>query len=294
MISEELKVNQKEEPDQAILKGWRKFFFENLENDQTKKKDNKIVISITGLLFILTLIWVISALGIYFAIPDWTNRGTFGDMFGAVNALFSAFAFAGLIYTILVQRYELTLQRKELELQREEVRRNGDQLEEQKKIMAQQSFENTFFKLIELHHQIIESLNDGNVQGRVLLHQINASLQHYVSKATNKKDYFDILQRFLTSSSNRVYLEHYINNIVSIYVLIQAYNHADKQNKPYLMIIYNQLSVDEKQLFFYVGSATNYLRPILANTDYFTKDQLKMHSELHYTWLLEDLGINEK
>jgi len=41
---------------------------------------------------------------------------TFGDMFGAVNTLFSGLAFAGLIYAILLQRSELELQRKELEL----------------------------------------------------------------------------------------------------------------------------------------------------------------------------------
>ena len=29
----------------------------------------------------------------------WTNRGQFGDMFGAVNALFSGLAFAGIIFT---------------------------------------------------------------------------------------------------------------------------------------------------------------------------------------------------
>ena len=42
------------------------------------------------------------------------QQGQFGDMFGAANTLFSGLAFAGIIYTIWLQRTELKLQRKEL------------------------------------------------------------------------------------------------------------------------------------------------------------------------------------
>ena len=45
-------------------------------------------------------------------LSDWTSRGQFDDMFGTVNALFSGLAFAGIIYTILLQREELEEQRK--------------------------------------------------------------------------------------------------------------------------------------------------------------------------------------
>ena len=41
--------------------------------------------------------------------------GTFGDSFGLLTSLFSGLAFAGLIWTILLQRIELRLQRRELE-----------------------------------------------------------------------------------------------------------------------------------------------------------------------------------
>ncbi|MDO9053237.1 MAG: hypothetical protein Q7U37_04820 [Gallionella sp.] len=46
-----------------------------------------------------------------YSLPE---RGTFGDMFGAVNALFSGLAFVGVVYAILLQRGELQLQREEL------------------------------------------------------------------------------------------------------------------------------------------------------------------------------------
>lgn len=62
---------------------------------------------------------------VYWWLPDWPTRGQFGDVFGAVNALFSGLAFAGLIYTVFLQREELSLQRKELELTRQELQRSA-------------------------------------------------------------------------------------------------------------------------------------------------------------------------
>ncbi len=49
------------------------------------------------------------------------DRGTFGDSFGAVNALFSGLALAGLVHAIGLQRKEVALQRQEIENQLEEL-----------------------------------------------------------------------------------------------------------------------------------------------------------------------------
>lgn len=54
------------------------------------------------------------------------ERGQFGDMFGSINALFSGLAFAGIIYTILLQRKELALQREELVATRQELQRSAE------------------------------------------------------------------------------------------------------------------------------------------------------------------------
>jgi hypothetical protein len=56
------------------------------------------------------------------------DQGTFGDMFGSVNALFSGLAFAGVIYAIYLQREDLKLQQKDLKLQREELRLTREEL----------------------------------------------------------------------------------------------------------------------------------------------------------------------
>lgn len=74
---------------------------------------------------IIIALQVVVGLAVYVAFDDWQTRGQFGDVFGAVNALFSGLAFAGLIYTVLLQREELSLQRKELELTRQELRRSA-------------------------------------------------------------------------------------------------------------------------------------------------------------------------
>ncbi len=71
----------------------------------------------------IIIIWALSGILIYTMTPDWSTRGTFGDMFGAVNALFSGFAFAGLIYTIILQREEIKMNRKEITLNRKELKK---------------------------------------------------------------------------------------------------------------------------------------------------------------------------
>jgi hypothetical protein len=65
-------------------------------------------------------------------IPDGDNpvqaqalRGEFGDMFGAINALYSAMAFSVLVYTMWLQRTELRLQREELRDTREELAKSA-------------------------------------------------------------------------------------------------------------------------------------------------------------------------
>lgn len=69
---------------------------------------------------------------------DWNARGTFGDMFGAVNALFSGLAFAGIIYAIYLQTKELKLQRKELEQTRIELERSASAQEATQRALNKQ------------------------------------------------------------------------------------------------------------------------------------------------------------
>lgn len=138
----------------------------------------------------VTFLWLINlSIGLFMS-----DAGTFGDQFGAVNALFSGLAFAGLIYTILQQKEslekqnrsieqqtecleeqrksielqredlqnqqeELRLNRQELELTREEMQNQTAEFEKQNESLKIQRFENTFFNMMSLLQEIVNSLS---------------------------------------------------------------------------------------------------------------------------------------
>jgi hypothetical protein len=102
-------------------------------------------------LLVVTVTWVSSWLVIQSQYRSATDRGTFGDMFGAVNALFSGFAFAGLGYAVYLQRQELAETRKSILDQKQDAKIQNDSL-------VRQSFENVFFQLLRQHSELIGTL----------------------------------------------------------------------------------------------------------------------------------------
>jgi len=122
--------------------------------NEDKIEDRKIYkIGVISVLVIIAL-WILT----YFLLRDIDKRGTLGDMFGTLNALFSGLAFAGIIFTILLQRKELKYQREELQATRKE-------FVIQNKTLKSQRFENTFFGLINLHNQIVNDIDDKKGDG---------------------------------------------------------------------------------------------------------------------------------
>lgn len=65
-----------------------------------------------------------AVLAITALLPDWQERGQFGEILGAVNTLLSGLALAAVAYALVLQSRELALQREELAAAREEVRRS--------------------------------------------------------------------------------------------------------------------------------------------------------------------------
>lgn len=127
--------------------------------DWMKKNIVWVMLGGVVVLFLLnmSLIWVNND-------PNW--RGTFGDQFGAVNALFSGLAFAGLIYTIIIQRRDLKLQRNDLKLQREELALTRKEMEDQtaefekqNETLKIQRFENTFFNMLSQFQEVVNNLS---------------------------------------------------------------------------------------------------------------------------------------
>lgn len=116
-------------------------------------------------MLIIVLVLFLANLSLIFFV-DKDQRGTFGDQFGAVNALFSGLAFAGLIYTIILQRHDLKLQRRdlhyqrrELELTRKEMEEQTAEFEKQNETLKIQRFENTFFNMLSQFQEVVNSLS---------------------------------------------------------------------------------------------------------------------------------------
>lgn len=86
------------------------------------------------------------------------QKSLFGDSFGAVNALVSAFAFAGMIVSFFMQRSELRLQRKELQENRQEMSQQTAQFTAENRNLEIQRFENFFYNMLNLHQTIVNDL----------------------------------------------------------------------------------------------------------------------------------------
>ena len=121
--------------------------------------------NLLSVMIVMMLVLFLSNLCLVFLPYDENERGTFGDQFGAVNALFSGLAFAGLIYTIILQRHDLKLQRRDLRLQREELALTRKEMEEQtaefekqNETLKIQRFENTFFNMMSQFQEVVNNL----------------------------------------------------------------------------------------------------------------------------------------
>lgn len=159
----------------------------------------------------------------------------FGDSFGAVNALISALAFAGVFVTFWLQRKELDLQRQELKAQREE-------FTQQNKTLKLQRFENTFFHMMELQQQIVndlfikvsdkedvwedssfsggrdrkEVIVDNSVRGRQVVDYI---YNHYENGHFRRGVYVNLYEKGLEGYENSPYLsllDHYFRHLYTI------------------------------------------------------------------------------
>lgn len=88
---------------------------------------------------IIIFLWALSGFAIYFFIDNWNDRGTFGDLFGVINSLFSGLALAGLIYTTYKNKNLMIDQRNEIEINRKELVRSRKIQEKSEKVLEEQA-----------------------------------------------------------------------------------------------------------------------------------------------------------
>jgi hypothetical protein len=197
------------------------------------------------------------------AIGDtWEHRGQFGDLFGGINALFTAFAFGGLIYTAFLQRKELGYQREELKQTREELAGQREQLRLQNETFRLQSFENTFFQLLTLHHQIVEALvlerdrhgQSEEYRGRYAFEEfyrlISISLSGVTNPPRSEAAWSEIDQKYRdVYDKHQASFGHYFRNLYHIIKFVDQSSVPDKRR--YASFARAQLSSYELVCLFY-------------------------------------------
>lgn len=209
-------------------------------------------------------------------IPTEAARGTFGDKFGAINSLFSGLAFAGIIFTIMLQRKELELQRRELEETR-------DVFITQNTMLSQEKSENTFFQLLNLFNTIVnnidlrskQSKNEVISTGRDCFETFYNKFKLYLNQSNKEKaNSFSAdwtLEEALTAytvlyNNNESDLSHYFR---TLYHIIKFVENSNLENKnQYTAIVRAQLSSYEQALLFYNclhSNGNEKFKPLIEN-----------------------------
>ena len=164
------------------------------------------------------------------SIHDPEKQGQFGDQFGAVNALFSGLAFAGLIFTIILQKKELALQREELTQTREELKGQKEQMLEQNKTLKIQRFESLFYNMLNLQQKIVDGLRYDyydEERSTVVLNRGTSTDKRYIKREVVGREVFWYLfehvelPSFATSGYrgflNKNGIKYYDNTLVPTY-----------------------------------------------------------------------------
>ena len=242
--------------------------YQNDKETESSLKTWVILVIVGGVIALWGLSWLLISVFIYGP----TNRGVFGDMFGAVNSLFSGLAFAGLIITLLFQKEELKLQREELAETRNELKAQKLEFQEQNKTMKRQRFENTFFNMLSLQQEITNNLllqckifkedieRDVTYKGReafkgiyedaVFEYEGFISITNTGLKYILKNNWLDGYTKI--PATNR--FDHYFRHLYRIFKYVDTTDLiSDEERYEYACIVRSQLSDYELIMLFFNG-----------------------------------------
>lgn len=199
-------------------------------------------------IFIIWLAWKIFY--IKFDPTLWEYLSKEGDSFGTLNTLFSGFAFAGMMMTIIFQSIELKEQRIELKGQRKELEGQKIELEIQNKTAELQRFDASFFNLLSgfrecrdriyLNQKCIgsDAINELYIKTlkKTMLDNDKKSLHHYFMYIYRVIKFID--EYVLYYSDNIKIRQHYIDIFISNLSL-----------KEFTLLYYNSFRFKEMKFF---------------------------------------------
>lgn len=219
----------------------------SIKHEKEKKSFSIFALWIFGSLVVIVL-WVASLLIFTYALSyiGWTDKGNIGDSFGAVNTLFSGFAFLAVVITIYLQFTELRQSKIDRDIQ---------------------SFEDKFFQLIRVYNDILDGIETpqriGGSTGTILLikgrrrfiglyDEFNKA--YIVASNENKGDSpLANIQRAYDAvfERNQHELGHYFRNLYHIVIFIHESKFSYDTRKSYIKLLRAQLSSHELLLLFY-------------------------------------------
>lgn len=127
------------------------------------------------------------------SVTEYAEIGVFGDMYGALNTLFSGLAFSAVVVTLLLQKRQLAVSQLELKMTRDEMASQSGLFKIQTEVMNQQLFEGTVFQLLGLYQEQSSKMLAWNKSGRdawmALYHTLNADINCGDQKNLNYSQY---------------------------------------------------------------------------------------------------------
>ncbi|WP_096202081.1 putative phage abortive infection protein [Bacillus sp. FJAT-45350] len=227
-----------------------------------RKKENRKISSAELLAFSFVAIGIL--------LPIFVN-GTKGTEYAQTAAPFLSMAALILLYSAnRMQKEELGLQRVELELQRKELKETRMVFKEQSETMNLQRFESTFFNMIAIHNDLVNSIIYKKKKSQFSSMSYDQTVTEVVINY-NGREYFQIAYENLTYrlkenphtkveeiyeaffDKNQIYIGHYFRNMYRIVKFVDEANLLYKEKKEYLGILKAQLSSFELVLLLYNG-----------------------------------------
>lgn len=199
---------------------------------------------------------------------DHGKFGTFGDFIGGVFG--SAWALAGVVlfYIALKDQKEdiglnrdalekqvtaLEVQTKEFQLQHKELAETRKVFTEQSNILKKQSFESTYFSLIDLYQKLVADLNSQSKSGKYFSELVEEiTIKSNVDATTPIQTHQNIKETFLDIYNHKNHeLSHYYKTLFRIVKIIDESMIDDHEKLFYIKILRSQLSENELLALYY-------------------------------------------
>lgn len=200
----------------------------------------------------------------FYLVPvNMEKRGQFGDMFGFLGALFSGFAFAGLIVTIWQQRDVIELQREDLKkqtealkLQKEEIQQTNEELKLQREEMKAQNktimlqrFETTFFNMLNIQMEICNRVKYSPYSSSRITHEGRVAIKNIF---LDKENIIRTKGYNAFADEIKEYMNHIFRHLIQTLKIIDTAEYLSSQEKFfYSEILSSHMTFYELASFFY-------------------------------------------